>query len=402
METEVKVDMTLVPEDIKGDIFKEAQWKENEKNRLTAEVLAKKEPVASVEPTEPTEPVEPENKEVKTELDLSEFTEFEIKTKDEIKERLKEHGLTKKEITELKQQLESKNNEYQQFIEKTKANPFTDPDLYRLNHIKREKPDEYNFYKKVVMGGADGIELLKAQFLKDNPDEKPETIELYLKNKYGFDKQYDPDDPEEMKTKQLNEFAFRQDVKKIKDSVLKTFNEITVPEPTIKDEKEIEKEKQEVATKLAEQRTTARKAWTPLAEKIVKALDKMPILVTGEGDEKVKEFMDYIIPEESKKEFLPLLVDFLTDKPLTEQSISEAQAHVRLVYLINHLPEINVAYGDKVRAMNDEEWQKIRVNPSALQSKSNKDKGKDQSDDAKKKEAQKQIFEKLGGNKQNY
>ena len=243
------------------------------------------------------------------------------------------------------------------------------------------------------MGGADGIELLKEQYLKENPSEKPEIIEMYIKNKYGLDKEYDVDIPDEAKAKQLNEFAFRQDVKKIKDGILAKFNEITLPEPTIIDE---EKVKQENAIKLAQHRTDLKKSWSPYAEKIVEAFDKMPIYVAGEGEEKEKEFMDYIIPKETKKELATQVLKYLVDnnKPLTEDSVSEAQVQVRWLYDLQNRAAINTAFGDRVRAINDEEWQKIRVNPSALQSKSNTEKEKGKTDAQKRSDLQKEVFNK--------
>lgn len=402
-ENEIKVDLSTMPSEIKGDIMKEAQWKEEEKNRLTAESLEKSAGGTTGETEEQktakleaerlaAEETEKDKKPIK--LDLSEFKEFgEFKSKDDIKAQLKELGLTKVEITKLNQQIEEEKGRLAQFIEKSKENPFNDPDLYRLNHIKRETPNDYDFYKKVVMGGLDGFELIKTQFLKDNPKITPEKADIFLRDKYGLDEEYDMEIPAEKKEREINETSLLLETERIKKDILNKFSEIKVPEPTIIDE---EKVKLENATKLEEQRTKARKVWSPLAEKIVKSFDKLPILITGEGEEKTKEFMDYIIPEETKKELTAQVLDYLTDKPLTEDSINEAKAHVRLVYLINHLPEINTAYGDKVRAMNDEEWQKLKTNPSALNSKSNKEKEKGKTDGIKWKDTQQAVMEKFG------
>ena len=50
-----------------------------------------------------------------------------------------------------------------------------------MSKIKKEKPDDYDVYTKLMFGKPSDLETLKIQFIKDNPEYK-EKEKLYFSN----------------------------------------------------------------------------------------------------------------------------------------------------------------------------------------------------------------------------
>jgi len=340
----------------------------------------------SVENEKPTETERKEDekpKEVQTEKTGIQFEDFkdvgEYTSIEEVKAALKEGGLTKQERDELKEQLKELTAMKATYETAMNTNPFIDADLYKLNKIKQEKPEEYDIIRKLVMGGVDGKEVLRLQFIKDNPEykDKPEKVDLYLNDKYGLDTEYNLDLAEDVKEKELNEMAMEQAVKKAKQELLKEYNTIEVPTVTVTDP---EKEKEEATKELVRSRKENRTKWQPVVIGVLENFKSLPITTKDAKGNEV-EAMSYEPTAEDKKELAGLVTDYLVenDMPLTEDSKKWASQYATLVFEQKNKAKINQAFAEHIRSMTNEDWIKYTENPSALNDKKDKGAGKGKS-----------------------
>jgi hypothetical protein len=361
-EEKIIVDETKMPENLKTDIVGKAVWIQEEKNRIIKERSNAEPPEVKTEvKTEVKPEVKEENKEGIKLADIGEYNSV-----DEIKEALKDKDLTKKERDDLKAELEEAKAK---LAEKPK-NTFIDKDLYRLNHIKSNKPDDFEVYKSLLYGNNNPLDILRTKFLKDNPEYKgkEDKVDLLLKDKYNLNDKYDLEDPEEVSKKELNEMKLDIDSKTARKDLLKEFESIEVPETEVVDK---EKQQKEYAEKLTKIKQESKKVWQPIATEIVKSFDSLPIMSKGEKDEEEKEFMSYKPSEEEKKTLATKVLDYLVEggKPPTEDSVREAQAYVRAVFLMENWSKIVNQVASNARSMEDEKWNKEFNNPSALNNK---------------------------------
>lgn len=361
---DIKVDLTKMPESAKYDAIQRAVWVQEEKNKIINE-RTNKQPATNNE----------ENKEVKTEQQTDEPVSFkledfkdigEYKTVDEIKAALKEGGLTKKERDALKQELEEAK---QNFAEQKPINTFFDKDLKRLDILKKDKPEDFELYTRLKFGVNDPFEIVKLKFMREHPEYKNrvEDAEMYLKDLYGVDHDYDKDDPDDVKEMKINKMKLELEADNAKKQFLSEFEKIDVPEPTIVDGEKVSNDN---AEKVKKAKQEAKKHWQPIATEIAKRFDEFPVMTKGkEGSD--SELMRYKIPEEYKNELAGKVVEYLVEsgKPFTEDSVREAQSYIQTVFLVEHWSSIISEAVSHARSITNEEWHKTYNNPSSLTSK---------------------------------
>ena len=271
-------------------------------------------------------------------------------------------------------------------IEESKKNKskIDDPTLYRLNHLKKEKPDDFKLFSRLVLNPEEvnSFELLKMDFIKDNPNYKdsPEKVEKYLKNKYDLNlvplDAEDEDITEVDKADRLNQIEINKmkvevDGDKVKNNILDSFNKIEIesvkPEKT---EDEINKE-----NKILDE------SWNPITDKLADEFKERKIYVQGVNDKEPREFVSFEVPEEYKKGISAKIRSEAVRlrMPLNKENLTKLANMVMGDFETKYQYQMNHTLMEKARTMNEEEWMKITTNSSASMKEKNIDE-KDKSD----------------------
>jgi len=257
-------------------------------------------------------------------------------------------------------------------IEESKKNKskIDDPTLSRLNHLKKEKPDDFKLFSKLVLNPEEvsSFELLKMDFIKDNPNYKdePEKVEKYLKNKYGLNlTPLDAEDEEisevdkadRLNQIEINKMKVEVDGDKVKNNILDSFNKIEIesvkPEKT---EEEITKE-----NKLLDE------SWNPITDKLADEFKERKIYVQGVNDKEPREFVSFEVPEEYKKGISAKIRSEAVrlKMSLNKENLTKLANMVMGDFETKYQYQMNHALMEKARTMNEEEWMKITTNSSA-------------------------------------
>ena len=271
-------------------------------------------------------------------------------------------------------------------IEESKKNKskIDDPTLSRLNHLKKEKPDDFKLFSRLVLNPEEvnSFELLKMDFIKDNPNYKdsPEKVEKYLKNKYDLNlvplDAEDEDITEVDKADRLNQIEINKmkvevDGDKVKNNILDSFNKIEIesvkPEKT---EDEINKE-----NKILDE------SWNPITDKLADEFKERKIYVQGVNDKEPREFVSFEVPEEYKKGISAKIRSEAVRlrMPLNKENLTKLANMVMGDFETKYQYQMNHTLMEKARTMNEEEWMKITTNSSASMKEKNIDE-KDKSD----------------------
>jgi hypothetical protein len=273
---------------------------------------------------------------------------------------------SKDEIVSLKQKVEELSA-----VPKSES-AIDDPVLFGLNKVKKERPEDFDFFMKLKLNGdVDNLELLVNDYIKRNPTKKdnPDLVKDFIKRKYGLDskipKPLDPDDATEEEIEQRNEeirdakraveFAemqMEEDVAKVKSAYDQEFEGFL---------KDFKAPTQENVAEMA-------KPWEPVAKKFMGNLKKVPVHVPGPEGE-LQPFLDFTIPEEQMPALEKAIIDYAVSQklPLEEKSVNKIYEFVvGQVYAAN-IFKINHAIAERARSMTEEEYDKAYRNPSAIQ-----------------------------------
>ncbi len=250
-----------------------------------------------------------------------------------------------------------------------------DPVLFGLNKIRKEKPDEFDFYMKLKLTNAvDSIDLLAEDYMRKNPTKRddPALVKAYIKRKYNLDidipEALHEDDatPEEIEMR-------KSEIKRAKQNL--AFAQMQMDEDVGKVksiyEQEFEKYSGGMPVKTPENLAEMAKPWQPVADTFTQNLKAVPILIPGSDGNPIK-FMEFAIPQDQVAQIKESIVDFAvaTGLPLEESSVSKIYEHVvGQVYAAN-LFKINHAIAEKARSMSEQEYDMAYRNPSALRDQS--------------------------------
>lgn len=246
-----------------------------------------------------------------------------------------------------------------------------DPVMYALSRIKKEKPEDFNFYTKMKLTESlDNIELLAADYIRKNPSkkDKPELVRDYLRSMYGLDEDIPvtltPEDasPEEITIR-------NKEIEKAKKRI--AFGEMRMEEDAGKAKQSFEDEFNSFldvkAGPTKEQLVEMTKPWVPVAKTFMESVKTVPILIPGPDGNPVK-FMEYAIPQEQVQDYATAIVDFAVTNnlPLEEGSVPKIYEHVLTQVYLSNMVGINKAIAEKARTLTQQEYDEAYRNPSAL------------------------------------
>jgi hypothetical protein len=176
------------------------------------------------EKKEEEKPVIPEKKveEVPKEK-LFDFSRFGLKDETELQNLIKEHK-------------ELKNKKPEESL-------IDDEELLKLNILKKQNPEEYPIYKRLVMGNLSDFDKIKLDLKKNHPNLTDERIDLLVADKY--EALFEEDADKDSKEYKLAETKMILDSEKATENLMKGFNDIKLPEK--RKPEDIEKENQQLA-----------------------------------------------------------------------------------------------------------------------------------------------------------
>jgi hypothetical protein len=338
------------------------------------EVTPKEEPETPPAETPREEPPKEEPKETPTEepsvFDVKAFNErFGSDFQDE--EILKSSLARLNELQELdnlkgeKTELETKLSELSSKYEEAKGmlDPrkyFANEDEYKRQLILQKHGQELNpaLLNQIVSADLDGMndmdvlvlgKMVATPGIRGGADGAREMIYRQL----GVDKDLDPGEWDLGAQNLIAEQAAisRRELKKIRD--------IEVPEK-VDFEAEREARQQAAAAKTEE----LKGAWGKVASEMVDGFDTLKLSRETE-DGKKEVYFTYNVDEDFKKEATDLVVDYLINQgeEPTKQSVREAEAYVRDLFLNRHANDIIQAYGADVEAKLIEKYNLEQDNP---------------------------------------
>jgi hypothetical protein len=269
------------------------------------------------------------------------------------------------EYQELKQKTELLNEQLAN-AQKTSSG-YEDETLYKLAHIKKNSPEDFEIATKVLFGNPDPLSLIKMERMKKYPEMKNLTEddwEIALSDEFGVDPfEGDPDDDDYEKNKAKWEKSKRSaDVKlklataQAKEYLSGIVNNIEVPKPKTKEELDADNN-----TRI----NTFKSDWTPVITGVKTELNKIKLSVPGDNGQ--VEFLDFEIPVEQKTKYLQEIVGILFNNgsKVDANSTSLVTNYVIDRYKKEHFDNILQSALAKARAMSDDEWAKIKFNVSS-------------------------------------
>lgn len=249
------------------------------------------------------------------------------------------------------------------FEEQKPINLYEDDTLFKLAKTKTDNPDKYETYSKLLFGGLSALDTLKLQFVASNPDykDKPEQVERYLKNQYkDF---YSDDFTDKDNEYQDAKIQMEVNARIAKESLLKEFNTIEVPEnigeaAPVKSEEDIKAETSKQTAKIVAQ-------WQPAIQEFKKDFTSINIQI-GE-----KEFVKIDIEEKEQLKYLSNTADFILKSNLdySDEKKTEVKTILENMAFIARKEDIIKAIVSRITGMKDEEYANLYHNPSSSQQK---------------------------------
>jgi hypothetical protein len=274
-------------------------------------------------------------------------------------------------ITVEKQELENK-------LSASMQSNIDDPVLYRLNSIKKNSPDDFDFYRQFAFDQkVNPLVLLRMNFLKDNPEykDKPEDVDLYLKNEYGLDlepltelnaEDYDEKEVLARKTEivnrerqmKINLMKMETGANKVRKTMQESFDKVELP-ASLQDPEKIK----QAAEK-------AKAVWGAIADRMLEAFKQTEVFVQGKDDGgKYKDptvFMNYDVDASEKVKYKDHLVDFAIKQGLDlskPEHINVAANFLQMRYMIDNQAKINHVLMTHARGLTEDEWIDRSSNP---------------------------------------
>ena len=357
-------DITKMPEDIKSDSFKQESWINDQKGRIEQEYQDK---LAGTPPK--VEPKEEENQEQQVSTfnfeEDEDFKGYGIKSVDDIKSQLKAakaEGASKEEIAAIKLELEDTKS-------KLEAKPktfFNNKELAKLDKLSKDNPEAYERLAKLRWGSMDSMATLKEKFIKDNPEYKDsDIVEDMINRKFGLNKKYDLEDPDELKEYKMALAERDVAAKAARKELLSELDNTEVAETEFIDEK---KQKEDATNKKTELRTK----WSEFASGIEKEFQKYKIQIPQKDERgniikgKFIDFTEHVIPEDVRKMCADYAHEYVVERGLepTKESMQEASIDMLKTYVFSNLPYIIDTAIEKRASMDLDEFNKQYNNPS--------------------------------------
>jgi hypothetical protein len=275
-------------------------------------------------------------------------------------------------------------NQYDQVVSKQtelekKVSGFveTDPETYRLSHVKKNNPELFSIYASLrLTGNMKPVDLLVEDYISENPEyknDKNKVVEFIL-NKYGLDveppKPLNPEDysEEEVAAReleiskatrqfQINEMRLNTDYKVVQKKFADKFDAIELPFSKPKLPEEILAEKE-----------TLKSTWKPVVDEVFKTVSVIPIFsITKEGEKPVP-FIEFALTDVMKKEYSDGMIGYLAESGSqpSKESLEGAYSRFHMKFIADNLNEIVSHVIKKARELTETEYDKLYHNPSGL------------------------------------
>lgn len=294
---------------------------------------------------------------------------------------LPEFETYKKKVTEDLPKFVSENENLRKELETAKQTNIDDPELYRLGVIKKQKPDDYKTYFKLLNNELSDTELIKAKVLAENPALKTmekQDVDDFIAHKFGLDIEVpSPLDPElaseeevnqrnkeiekANKLKRINETALKSEAQNYAEVLKAEFSKIEAP--TARDP-EAQK------AQIEEAQGKAKQYFATPVEKLAETIVKIPVFAymeVKEGEQPQAEIQFEVSKEEQAqvaKEALELLSSNLMQP--TEETLKVAKFYMTHKLIERNQHKINYMLMEHARSMTEEKWIERSHNPSAL------------------------------------
>lgn len=276
----------------------------------------------SVETQEQEKQVETKAVEQKSEAVTYDFSKFGVTNFEELEQRfveketaIKTYEQTVAERMAAEQELKAQLEQAKQDIEK--AASYEDLDMARLAYLKKNDPDKFKTYAKLVTGDKlDPLEVVKGNLKGSLEGLTDDEVEKYVLKEYGLNIQA-PDENDEDAVEQyqldvkIGRAKLQSEAKKIQERMLSEFNSITVPTKTVVSDEQIAIEKAQ-----------AKQSWTPYVETLADFVSNSEYKIK-DGENEV------VIPvkatPEFKKEVAKVISDFVYENKIAHSQENLAQ-----------------------------------------------------------------------------
>jgi hypothetical protein len=264
------------------------------------------ETVETVEEVNNNEIVE-ETPENVIEPDFDVVVKEKFKTTKEFNDFLSEHEDLKSKsatLSQTKADLEGKEITYQQKLKEYEEHgAIEDEQYYKLAKLKKSNPDEAKLIEKVLFGNSDDMDLIKMEYIQNNPSLATDTklLNHLIKKDFGLnvvapDEEDEPDAYQDyILDKQANELKMHDKAESFKNKYLSKLDSIEVTKPKTEAEKQTEFQ-QYLDT------------WKPTYQQLESTTDE--IFITDKGKDGTDEvFYNYKLNADEKKEYMAIIAN---------------------------------------------------------------------------------------------
>lgn len=248
-----------------------------------------------------------------------------------------------------------------------------DPTFYRLSKLKKENPEEYDFYKKIVLdGNVDPIEVLAIDYIRANPKFKgqEEKVRNYIRGKYGLDEEI-PEEPDAedtsdeansirrtiAKAKERRDFS-QLSLESDADRALKSFNETfeKIEAPVLPDSEQVQK-----------MRDQNKAAFESVGAEVMKSVSSLPINILNKDKQGVK-LMDFTLNDAHKKRLSELIIEYgsMVQGQITQDVLTGVISSAISRFKLEHADEFNSVIMSTARAMAEADYHSLYHNPSPV------------------------------------
>ena len=229
--------------------------------------------------------------------------------------------------------------------------PDIDEDLFRLNVIKKDKPEEVAGIANLLFGQPDSMQLLVAdlmatdEYYKDKPEEAKEEIMQRYEDAFITIDEEDEDADALTKAKNRATRNMQSEAQKAKQRRIEEFRKIEVPKREVKPVKT----EQEVADDMV-------KTWKPTFDKLK---------TDGVASIKVAEGFDYKVSEPEQKKILETAANLVLSGsiPQGENAYETLRQTVENYYFLQNKDAILKSYREQIETATREAALKEQHNP---------------------------------------
>lgn len=327
-----------------------------------------------VKPDEKTEIIEkPEEQPVANKFYPGESLAGEFDSAEKLNEYITK---TKEDLTNLRQVSETFESEKSTW-EKTlsdarKKNSYSDPDLYRLNHIKVNDPDKYDLAKKIVFDGVSDKEALRLQWRTNNPsmnDVPDDKVDKLIARDFKLSHSLKPltgtNDGDDWTSEEID--ARKKEIELADDEAYyEGLRYKTKAADALKDLKKVfegieipEVQSEEDKVKAETERTTELgKKWTNDFQTIQTDMSKYTVELDGQP------FLDIPIKPEQVKDIMTEVGQLILQENIepTKENVQIVKDHAMQEFVKDNFKDILKGAVTKARKLNEDEWNKFVYN----------------------------------------